>query len=245
MIEFVETSVSRRIHNTVELAQTMNTNAAIIGAPGVGKTMALTTFEARNRGVLYLTISPILSGSIRGLMEALCKKIDFYIGGKSIYEIERAISRHDFGDWTFIIDEAKNLPLKSLQQLLHFSPEDGGTLKFIFCGNNEVLKRGNTDQGAFAQISRRVRFREVIDTISETDADTLTNAFGVEGLDAYSIMRAIGKRFQADGVVQVLKVAKRLAGSGTVKATHIESALSGLTQYRSALEAKPRRRKAG
>lgn len=238
MIGFVKTSVSERIHNIIDMAIRMNTNAAIIGSPGVGKTMALQSYKVEKWRVAYLTISPILSGSMTVLFRRIMDEIGFCSDKRSIYEIESSLLKWHFGEIVFIIDEAQNLPLKSLRQMLHVSTEDGGTIKFVFCGNNEVLKHVNTDKGAFAQISRRVRFREIIESINDDDADALASAFGVEGMSAYRILRKIGEQFHADGIVHILKMARDMAGEGIINSSHIRAAIVGLPQYQSALSGK-------
>lgn len=244
MNQFVQTSVSRRIHSIIDLAVDMDGNAAIIGAPGVGKTMALDAYRSSSLRISRLAITPIIAGSQRVLISEICECIGMstYLN-ESIYEMERALKRRFVGDHLLIIDEAQNLPLRSLRQLLAFSHTDGGDLRFVFCGNADILKQVNTDQGALAQISRRIKFRETIDSIDDDDADAITNSFGVEGLNAYRLMRSVGQHFHADGVVQVLQMAKRFADRETIKAQHIQAAIGVLSQYHTALEVKRGRRK--
>lgn len=108
-------------------------------------------------------------------------------------------------------------------------------------GNAEVLKRVNVDFGAFAQISRRVPRREEIKGILDADADAITNTFGVEGLDCYAIMRRIGARFHADGVVQLLSRARKITASGKVIKLHdIYDALELMPAMKAALDGKNR-----
>lgn len=52
-------------------------NAAIIGAPGVGKTMALDAYQSSlGMKVARLTITPVLERSMREIMSELCDKLD-------------------------------------------------------------------------------------------------------------------------------------------------------------------------
>lgn len=221
-------------------------NAAIIGAPGVGKTMALDAYQlSLGMKVARLTITPVLARSMREIMSELCDKLDMNTWtGESIYEMDRALHRRYIDDWIVIVDEDQNISLDCLRQLLTFSVKDGGQLTFVYCGNEDILKQVNTDRGALAQISRRIVFRELVDSISDDDANAITNSFGVEGLDAYRTMCAVGQRFHADGIAQVLHMARRLADRETIKASHVRDALAVFPQYRSVLEAKPKRRRA-
>lgn len=244
---FVETSVAQRVSRTIDLARRMETNAAIIGVPGVGKTVALNAYKETHPLTAMFTITPILAGSLRSLLEEMCLQVGLYSGG-SISDLEHRLIKFNVPLWSghdsemppsspyiVILDEAQNLPLKSLRQLLHMSVEDGGNISFVFCGNNEVLKRVNTDHGAFAQISRRVTFREPIESILEDDADLLASAFGTEGMDAYRLLRAIGAKFHADGVVRVLKMARQLGAEKVIRASHVLDAINVLPQFRPAI----------
>lgn len=232
---FVETSISRRICQIADLARELGTNAAVVGTPGIGKTAALRAYARSNHQARLIEITQVLSKSMRHLLLALIGQ-EPHLCTDDIYSLERHFRRYDYTNHIFLIDEAQNLPLAHLRQLLHLSVEDGGQLTFIFSGNNEVLKRVNTDQGAFAQISRRVTFRENIDAITEEDADKLAGAYGAEGMDAFHILRKVAARYHADGVVKVLDLARKLTRATTVSAEDIRTALDLLPQYRAALK---------
>lgn len=234
-LPFVETSVAHRICRVADLALEMGTNAAVVGAPGVGKSAALLAYaRTRNyRRTHVITVTQVMCKSMRHLLLAL-RELEPEYCTDDIYRLERQFLKYDYYQDIFLIDEAQNLPLSHLRQLLHLSVEDGGPLTFVFCGNNEVLKRVNTDQGAFAQISRRVSFREEIDAITDDDSDLLASAYGAEGMDAFRIMRQVAARHHAGGVVKVLRLARKLTNTSTVSAEDIRSALDVLPQYRPA-----------
>lgn len=245
MNQFVETSVSRRIRNIIDLAVEMVENSIILGAPGVGKTVALNAYTSETLRIARVTISKTTARSMRELMRQICEEIEMSTWStESIYEMDRALRRYHVGDWLIIIDEAQMLPFDHLRQLLSLSTTDeGGQFRFVFCGNEDVLKQVNTDRGALTQIARRIKYREEIKSIDDDDSDLLTNSFGVEGLDAYNIMKLIGRRFHADGVVDILKLATRFSKGTTIKKIHILDALDILSQYKPALEEKANKRK--
>ena len=246
MSNFIETSVSRRVRNIIDFAVEMVENSVIMGAPGVGKTMALNAYTSNEVRIAHLTITKVTARSMRELLSCLCRQLEISTWGtQSIYELERTLRHYQLGDWMIIIDEAQMLPLDHLRQLLSLSTTDkNGQLRFVFCGNEEVLKQVNTESGALGQIARRMKFREDIRSIDDADSDVLTNSFGVEGLDAYNTMRAIGRRFHADGVVSVLRLARRYAQGETIKQRHILDVLDVLSQYKPALEAKAKKLRA-
>jgi DNA transposition AAA+ family ATPase len=130
--------------------------------------------------------------------------------------------RYDLSGRVLIIDEAQNLKLQAFRELLHL--HDFSSISLIFSGNDEVLKRVNTDKGVFAQINRRVPIRAEVNSILDEDTDRIANAFAVEGMDAYKMLRPIGRAYHTDGVVSILEIARRFAGEKAIKLDHIRRA---------------------
>lgn len=231
---FVETSVWRAISRTIDLARELQKNAAIVGRPGVGKSHALHEYRNRSEGAVVLMTATAVSGNaLRDLLAELGELLGLYLTG-SIASMQRQMHAYDLSHRVLIIDEAQNLKLQAFRELLHLHDFTG--LCLIFCGNDEVLKRVNTDKGAFAQINRRVPIRAEVNSILDDDTDALASAFGVEGMDALKMLRAIGRAYHTDGVVSVLEIAHRFAGGKTIKAEHIRRACEPFPQYRSALK---------
>lgn len=231
---FVETSVSRDIFRTIDLARELGKNGAIVGRPGVGKSHSLHEYRNRSDGAAAMMTSTAVSGNaLRDLFVELSEILGIHTTG-SIANVQRQMHRYDLSGRVFIIDEAQNLKLQAFRELLHLHDFTG--LCLIFCGNDEVLKRVNTDKGAFAQINRRVPIRAEVNSILDDDSDQLANAFGVEGMEAQKMLRAIGRAHHTDGVVSVLEIAKRFACNKTIKAEHVRRACEPFPHYRSALK---------
>jgi DNA transposition AAA+ family ATPase len=229
---FVETSVSRDIFRTINLARDLHKCAAIVGPPGGGKSRTLRVCQETERSVYLMTVTAVTGNALRDLFRELADIMSFYVSG-SIADMQRQMFRYDLSGQVLIIDEAQNLKLQAFRELLHL--HDFAGLVIVFCGNNEVIKRVSTDKGAFAQISRRVPIRTEVNGILDEDADNLARAFGVEGADAFGLIRTIGARFHVDGVVTVLEIARRVAGTGAIRAAHVRTACEALPHYRSAI----------
>lgn len=232
-IPFVETTIARRIFGIVELARTRGENAAIVGEPGVGKTRAINAYAAAHSETILMTVNAITGNALRDLLRELSELLGIFARG-SIADIQRNMFQYDLSDRVLIIDEAQNLKLQALREILNLRDHAG--MPIIFCGNRDVLRRVNVDTGPLAQISDRIGLREEIECIPSEDADAIANTFGVEGMDAYHLARAIGARFRARALVRVLREARQLAGEkATIQHKHIESAIAVFPQYQSAL----------
>lgn len=232
---FVETSVSRVIFDVLDRARSERKCAAIVGAPGVGKTAAIREWAARHRINSCLTCTGTIAGSMRSLLEEIADLLGVY-RERGIAATHRALMRTQYnaGD-LLILDEAQNLPDKHYREVLYIWDEAG--LPIVFCGNPDVLKRVNTDSGPYAQISRRVSRREQVYGIEAEDADRIASRLGVEGMDAYRALRIIAERFHADGVVKAIEEARHFTGSDApVRIEHIRDALESLPYLRSAFK---------
>lgn len=232
-IPFVKTTIARRVFGVIELARSRGDNAAIVGEPGVGKTRAIGAYVANHDGAYLLTVNAVTGNALRDLLREISDLMGIHARG-SIADIQRNMFLYDLSARVLIIDEAQNLKLQALRELLNLRDHAG--MPIVFCGNSEVLRRVNVDTGPFAQISDRIGLREKIDTIPGEDADALASSLGVEGMDAFQIARAIGTRFRARALVRVLKDAREEAGAKTIKADHIRRAIELYPQYRSALK---------
>lgn len=237
---FVETSVTRLIFDVIEDAWDNRACSAIAGSPGIGKTMALEEYRRTNLGKAKLiTATPILTAAPKEFYRRIAYSLGIY-ADRSLTEVEDAIFQSDLSQYVLLIDEAQNIPLKELRGLLYMTEMSGLTI--ILSGNDEVLKRVNVTKGPFMQIARRVMRREKIEAILDADADALSNSFGVEGLDCYALMRSIGARFHADGIVQVLTRAGKLAGPRhTIRLHDIHDALELLPFFKAAFDDKRRK----
>jgi DNA transposition AAA+ family ATPase len=232
-IPFIETTIARRVFGTIHMARSRDENAAIVGEPGVGKTRAINAYAESNAGTYLMTVNAVTGNALRDLLREVSALLGIHARG-SIADIQRTMLQYDLSGRVLIIDEAQNLKLQALRELLNLHDDAGMTI--IFCGNSDVLRRVNVDTGPFAQISDRIGLRERIDSIPGEDADAITNSFGVEGMDAYALARSIGTRFRARALVRVLNGAREQAGAKIIKADHIRSAVELYPQYRSALK---------
>jgi DNA transposition AAA+ family ATPase len=199
--------------------------------------MSLNAYSDNKSGAAMVTATSIISGSMLALYKHVAEQFGVY-SEKSLYGIQQSLFHRDLSNCVLLVDEAQNLHLKAMRELLYVWEHTN--LPIVFCGNAEVLKKVNVDQGAFAQISRRVPRREQISGILDADADAITNTFGVEGMDCYDLMRKIGAKFHADGVVQILNRARRLAQRSTIQLHDIHDALELMPAFKVALTEKRR-----
>lgn len=232
---FVETTVSQIICRVLDRARREKQCAAIIGSPGVGKTLALKEWMARHYIKSYLICTATIAGSMHNLFSDIASVLRVF-HERGIAATHQALMRAHYSPGEILVlDEAQNLPNKHFRELLYIWDETG--LPIVFCGNHDVLKQVNVDKGALTQISRRVPFREEIYGIEASDSDKLASCLGVEGMDAFRALRIIGERFHADGVVRAIQEARSFSEEhGTVRIEHIRDALESLPYLKRAFQ---------
>ncbi len=236
MNTFVPTKVFHDISATIQLAtgdRYRPDNAAIIGPAGTGKTTALKEFVARTPGAIYIELTEQAGRSSRALCLFLCDELGIESGGAT-YQVERRLYRCLPAGAVIIFDEAQNMPANVVRAALNFN--DMGQRSVVLCGNNDTLRQGRTSAAAFEQVISRIGPRVTIAATSDEDADAIAASFGIDSADCYAIVRAIGARYHARGIVRVLAEAGRLAGERKkITAAHVRAALDMFPQYRSAL----------
>lgn len=230
--EFCETTIAKAVRNTIVQARQLGFNAALVGPPGIGKSWACSQYAKAAPGTYMFTASASTGRAAKLIFEQLCAHFDVS-GGGGFAAIQQRLFHYDLSGRVVIIDEAQNLNLQGIRELLYLS--DLAHMSVVFCGNPEVLKRASVDTGSFAQIGSRIPFRTELPSLQPEDADKITNTFGVEGQDAYALMRGIASRHHARGVSFVLAAARALAGPDrTIKAADIRDVLERFPQYRPA-----------
>lgn len=228
--EFCETTIAKNIRATITHVRQLGFNAALVGPPGVGKTFGLSHYTASVPGTFMFTTSGGIGKASQLIFRQLCEALSESESG-GIADIQRRLLKYDLSGRAIIIDEAQNLNLQGMRELLYLNDLAG--MSVVFCGNDQVLKRATVDTGPFAQIGSRVQYRTELPALAPEDADAITNIFGVEGMDAYELMRAVAERHHARGVSNVLRAARLLVGPGkAIKAEHIRKIFDGFPQYR-------------
>lgn len=252
---FIKTTVAQLILNLIANCVDDEENGLVIGAPGVGKTVALREAVRRSEmlegpDVRLITVSGVMGASARDLFEEVCPHLGVEPAGR-IGETHRRLRRASSrlcGDAhpVLLFDEAQNLGKKPLREMLDISEHTG--VRMVFCGNAHALQLVNTREAEIRQISRRVPFREIIDCIDDGDADMIASSFGVEGMDAFRLCRRIGAQHHADGVAKVLRFARKAcpAEKRTLALSDVEAGLRLIPHFAAGLDnggagPKPRR----
>jgi type II secretory pathway predicted ATPase ExeA len=242
-VPFVEISTFKLIENRINLARRTRENVAITGAAGVGKSMALQQYVDRFEfGSAHLfTVSAVLGKTAGTLFGMIAERIGAPTGSNPAAMLNGLKRRmydifyDDSDPAVLIFDEAQNLKLETLRDLLSLTDSPDMRLTIVFSGNGQVLRVVNTAKNGFEQIGRRVQFRLSIDGVTHEDTDLIADAFEVRDNAGRRLLRAVGEAAHVAGVVTILKLARELAGGEPIGIDHLQSATELFPQYRPAI----------
>jgi len=230
---FVPIGAVRRIRDAVEEAMISNYPSYVVGDPGLGKSTALYHLAAEFDGV-YCQISEAAK-SISGMYRALLSSMNQLTGAQ--YERElfdtlvRALRRNKLYSsrrQLLIIDEFQALEDRAKRELLKI--QEGCDVALVISGNAErLISSGTKDPLALQQIESRIGLRVVLPGLDDDDCDQIGGAYGVEGLDTYRAVRALGGNTNVRTLCRTLQSARRMAGeTAGIRLIHVKHALQGL-----------------
>lgn len=157
-IEYVPTSISNKVYETIRACQVRGGFAVATGDAGIGKTKAIMKF-ARDyfNSCIVITINPCCKST-----KALLKLIAVQVGVpiiQSVDDLWLSITGKLHDGMVIIVDEAQLLPHYSIETLRSFADyfdSRGQTLGIALIGNNGIREKieGKTKE-AYRQINNR------------------------------------------------------------------------------------------
>lgn len=138
----------------------------LYGAAGLGKTMLLGEYAARNKDALFIEADP--GYTARTLLEELCRLLGVKVRG-NIHELIDACVRELRGSGRLLmVDEAELLPYRALEVLRRLHDKAG--IGVVLAGMPRLLINLKGRRGEFAQLYSRVALAlNLGDTLSRDD----------------------------------------------------------------------------
>ncbi|ECC9576495.1 AAA family ATPase [Salmonella enterica subsp. houtenae] len=138
----------------------------LYGAAGLGKTMLLGEYAARNKDALFIEADP--GYTARTLLEELCRLLGVKVRG-NIHELIDTCVRELRGSGRLLmVDEAELLPYRALEVLRRLHDKAG--IGIVLAGMPRLLINLKGRRGEFAQLYSRVALAlNLGDTLSRDD----------------------------------------------------------------------------
>lgn len=149
---FIETPMAIRTMQSCMFAHVMNDLQLVIGEAGLGKTVALKEYAARNSNVVMLEVDPTFSSKV--LLAEICNALGVTAGRNNHAMMTAVIEKLKGSDRLLIIDEAELLTLNSLEILRRI--HDKAEVGIVLAGMPRLRANLRGARGQYKQIYSRV-----------------------------------------------------------------------------------------
>lgn len=232
---FAPTSISKRIHESIDFAVNAVGTAVIIGPAGIGKSAALADYCATHEKAVAFEIEQPRK-TLKRLGESIAEAFHFYISREftsEIYDIltDRLSSEAERGAF-LIIDEVQNAGIDGIRMLM--SMHEHTKMPIVLVGNPAAIKQTQANTAVFDQIEDRVARWVRLERPLPEDIQSIGIDHGVEGADAYDALIAYGVHFTIRKTVRLLQTARQMAGDkGSIRYHHLMDAATFIHENRS------------
>lgn len=214
----------------LRVAQAMPDIAAIVGAPGIGKTMACRRYAEVNPNVTLINGNPSVAGAAT-VLGAIADALR--LTERNSTRLYRAIGNRLFGASALIvIDEAQHLNLPAYEQMRALHDEYGIGLAFVGNPTIHSVLSGGESGAERAQLTSRFGVRVVQRAAEAEDVELLLDAWEIEGEIERKFLGDVAKKPGALRVMtKVIRLAGMLAQAGGKPATidHLRAAYAQQT----------------
>ncbi|MFT9496341.1 AAA family ATPase [Anaerosolibacter sp.] len=158
--EFVMTSISKTVLDTISYCHIQKAIGLVYGDAGIGKSEAVKQYEREYSEAIVIRVSKAFTRE-KSLLKILARKLRVAENKKIEDLYMDCIERLDGSGKLLIIDEAQRLPHSTIELLrdLH----DDAQVGVVFIGNHQVYsKMHGKGEAAFAQIFSRVGIRKCV-----------------------------------------------------------------------------------
>ncbi|HEY8163868.1 MAG TPA: ATP-binding protein [Methylocystis sp.] len=225
MTHISRTSAYVSVEQCFDYALMRREAAAVFGAPGVGKTTAMTDIAAKNPNVVLVHVGSTRC-SPRSVAAMIADAMRIWVEHRSAWQIMDIIEsnlRHPECNDVFMFDEAQNIPVGFLKDILDWPKRFGAPV--LICGNEHILKRTRASGAEFDQVDSRISKRIRLGAPTREDFETIAIDFDVFGTDARNACAAYGGNTSIRALVSMLETARTFAEGGKLGLDEIRKAV--------------------
>jgi DNA transposition AAA+ family ATPase len=220
-----KTSIFVAVQDGFDYAVMMKHASLITGIPGIGKTTALEEIAQLNPKATIIRVAATkitLRASLNLIADAM-RLATHSMTADGIWDVLESSFSHPQNDDILIFDEAQNLPLAVLKEMV--SLPERFQIPVIVCGNGELLKRRRVSTAAFDQIESRIAKRVILAAPTREDFEMIAVDFDAFGKDAHAACVAYGCNTSMRDLVAMLEAARGYADQGPLRLQEIRHAV--------------------
>ncbi len=171
-LEYVHTSVSKKIHEIADMVHTDCEVGVIVGEAGVGKTYALQRYAELNPDAVFIEVD--FGYSALWLFKELCREVGIEHRGQLSEMAAGIIKRLQGSGRLIVVDEAEYLPHKALELLRRVHDKAG--VGMLLVGMPRLIHNLRGSRGQYAQLYSRVGVYARLEKLSPVDSKAIVGS---------------------------------------------------------------------
>lgn len=226
---FCMTQTAAAIFHRLDFCRANGLIGLIVGAPGVGKTVALACYTESEHATTYLVTASEPYRRLAPALELVCEAMRATVYRSGAASCREAIVR-TLGKTRerplLIVDEAGYLDDQPLDALRSVHDETGCGL--VLAGNAEFRTRlnGKVGQARFAQLTSRIGMRLDLEAPTREDVAAMCDHYRIAGKEA---RRLIEKLVEKDRGLRIVRHLARAATNGVDRPITIDDLRAALS----------------
>ena len=172
-LNFVETTIVKRVFNAANMCQMRGKMGVCYGAPGIGKTTAIFQYKKIGSGVII--VDPYEGSSAKEILKQIADQLNLnYHHNMTLDEFStNIIKKLQKNKYLIIIDEAENLKVDIFKIIRKIQDRTKNSCGVLFVGTNDLYDLLNKVKYGFPYITSRIGYLEKLDALKAEDVEQL------------------------------------------------------------------------
>lgn len=172
-LNFVETSIVKKVFNAANMCQMRGKMGVCYGTPGIGKTTAVLEYQKLGTGVIV--VDPIEKTSTRAVLQEIADqlKLNYYQNITLDEFTANVIKKLEKNKYLLIIDEAENLKVDIFKILRKIHDKTKNSCGILFVGTEALFELLKRVKNGFPYITSRIGYLERLNTLKFDDIEKL------------------------------------------------------------------------
>lgn len=172
-LEFIDTTIVKRIFNAANMCQMRGKMGVCYGNPGIGKTTAILEYQKQNTGVIV--VDPFEQTSAKAVLKQIADQLKLnYHHNMTLDEFtNNVIKKLGKNKYLIILDEAENLKIDIFKIIRKIHDRTKNNCGVLFIGTGELQDLLSKVKNGFPYISSRIGYLERLDALKLADIEKL------------------------------------------------------------------------
>lgn len=176
-LNFVETTIVRKLFNAANMCQMKGKMGVCYGAPGIGKSTAVVEYQKSGTGVIL--VDPYEQSSTREVLKQIAEQLKLnYTQNSTIDEFTSSvIKKLEKNKYLIVIDEAENLKVDIFKIIRKIHDKTKNNCGILLIGTDALYEILKKVKNGFPYITSRIGYITKLDSLKLDDVEKLTTQY--------------------------------------------------------------------